>query len=136
MTGLIHELQEQHARLVSILEVAKAHGFASQETQDMLREARTGLLDHLRKEDIELYPVLKVAAMTNSSIKEILDMFSVDMADTLKLAVVFFKKCEQAGAGLDLATDGGHLLALLRIRIRREEELLYPLYESLAKKAA
>lgn len=128
MAGLVQELKEQHAQLLSILQLAKTNGCATPETRELLRSARTGLLDHLRKEDIELYLVLRTAATKSPAIKETLDTFATDMAETSQLAIDFFKKCGQGGADHELAKEFGLLIAKLRSRIRREEELLYPLY--------
>jgi iron-sulfur cluster repair protein YtfE (RIC family) len=136
MAGLIQELKEQHTQLLSILQLAKTNGFATPETRELLRSARTGLLDHLRKEDLELYPVLQTAALKNPSIKDTLDTFTKDMAETSKLAIGFFKKCDQGGTDHDLSKEFGLLLAKLRSRIRREEDLLYPLYDQIATKKA
>lgn len=49
MAGLIQELKEQHAGLLSVLDLAKTLGSGSKETQELLRSARTSLLDHLRR---------------------------------------------------------------------------------------
>lgn len=137
MTGLIQELKEHHIHLLSILQLAKINGFATLETRELLRSARATLLDHLRKEDLELYPVLHTAAKKNPAIKETLDTFAKDMAETSKVAIGFFKKWDQGGTDHDLSKEFGLLQAKLLSRIRREEELLYPLYEQIsAKKAA
>lgn len=137
MAGLIQELKEQHIQLLSILQLAQTNGYATMETRELLRATRTSLLDHLRKEDLELYPVLRTASAKNPTIKETLDTFAQDMAETSKLAISFFKKCDQDGSDHDLSKEFGLLLAKLRSRIRREEELLYPLYEQItAQKAA
>ena len=136
MAGLIQDLKEQHTQLLSILQLAKTNGFATPETRELLRSARTGLLDHLRKEDLELYPVLHTAATKSPATRETLDTFAKNMAETSKLAIGLFKKCDQGGSDHDLSKEFGLLLAKLRSRIRREEELLYPLYEQITTKRA
>lgn len=136
MTGLIQELKEQHLHLLSILQLAKINGFATLETRELLRSARTTLLDHLRKEDLELYPVLHTAAKKNPAVKETLDTFARDMAETSKVAIGFFKKWDQGGTDHDLSKEFGLLQAKLVSRIRREEEILFPLYEQIAAKKA
>lgn len=136
MTGLIQELKEQHLHLLSILQLAKINGFATLETRELLRSARTTLLDHLRKEDLELYPVLHTAAKKNPAVKETMDTFARDMAETSKVAIGFFKKWDQGGTDHDLSKEFGLLQAKLVSRIRREEEILFPLYEQIAAKKA
>lgn len=136
MTRLIQELKDDHIHLLSILKLAKINGFATLETRELLRSARTTLLDHLRKEDVELYPALRTAAAKNPAIKETLDTFAKDMAETSKVAIGFFKKWDQGESDHDLSKEFGLLQAKLVSRIRREEELLYPLYEQIAAKKA
>lgn len=136
MTGLIQELKEQHLHLLSILQLAKINGFATLETRELLRSARTTLLDHLRREDLELYPVLHTAAKKNPAVKETMDTFARDMAETSKVAIGFFKKWDQGGTDHDLSKEFGLLQAKLVSRIRREEEILFPLYEQIAAKKA
>lgn len=137
MAGLIPELREEHEQLLAVLDLAKRSDLSSPETRELLRAARSMLLAHLRKEDIDLYPVLKTAALKDARLKETLELFASDMADISQVAISFFKKCEQPRAGLDWAHDFGLVVSRLRSRIRREEELLYPLYEKImAKKAA
>lgn len=136
MTGLIQELKEQHLHVLSILQLAKINGFATLETRELLRSARTTLLDHLRKEDLELYPVLHTAAKKNPAVKETMDTFARDMAETSKVAIGFFKKWDQGGTDHDLSKEFGLLQAKLVSRIRREEEILFPLYEQIAAKKA
>lgn len=137
MIELTQALKEHHIRLLSILQLAKINGFAAPETKELLRSVRTTLLDHLRKEDIELYPALHTAAIKDPAIKETLDIFAKDMAETSDVAISFFKKLDQGETDHDLSKEFGLLQAKLVSRIRREEELLYPLYEQIcAKKAA
>ncbi|ULA62587.1 MAG: Hemerythrin domain-containing protein [Nitrospira sp.] len=137
MAELIQELKEHHTHLLSILQLAKINGVATLETRELLRSARTTLLDHLRKEDVELYPVLRTAAIKDPAIQDMLETFANDMAETSKVAIGFFKKWDQGETDHDLSKEFGLLQAKLVSRIRREEELLYPLYEQIiAKKAA
>ncbi|MCC6140560.1 MAG: hemerythrin domain-containing protein [Nitrospira sp.] len=127
-------MKEHHIHLLSILQLAKINGFATLETRELLRSARTTLLDHLRKEDIELYPVLRTAAIKDPAIQDTLETFAKDMAETSQVAVGFFKKWDQGGTDHDLSKEFGLLQAKLVSRIRREEELLYPLYEQIMAK--
>lgn len=137
MAALIQDLKEDHIHILSILQLAKINGFATLETRELLRSARTTLLDHLRKEDLELYPLLHTAATRNPAILETLETFATDMAETTKVAIGFFKKWDQGSTDHDLSKEFGLMQAKLLSRVRREEELLFPLYEEiLAKKAA
>jgi hypothetical protein len=50
------------------------------------------------------------------------------------LAEDFFQKYENGEPKLvEFATDHGALLTILRIRLRREEETIFPLFETLSR---
>lgn len=132
MTDLIQELKADHAKLASLLGKMRSLSPESKECQDLLRSAKAGLLAHLGKEDAKLYPALKAAAQKDAQIKSTLEMFSTEMEKVSKAALEFFAKYEKGGSGLQFAKDFGGLLATLSTRIRREEEMLYPLYEKIA----
>lgn len=137
MAGLTPELREEHEQLLVVLDLAKRSDLSSPEARELLGSARSMVLAHLRKEDIELYPVLKTAALKDASLKGTLELFAADMADISHVAISFFKKCEQPRAGRDWAHDFGLVVSRLQSRIRREEEFLFPLYDKImAKKAA
>jgi iron-sulfur cluster repair protein YtfE (RIC family) len=137
MSVLIDELKSDHAKLVAVLTEVKALG--PQKGMDILRKAKASLLAHLGKEDKKLYPILKKAAETDASVKSTLDIFASDMDKISKAALDFFAKYENGNpAGLDFAKDYGALMFTLSNRIRKEEDVLYPLFEKISqgKKAA
>lgn len=137
MDGLIAKLQVEHEQLLAVFDIARRSDLSSPEAQELVRSARSMLLAHLRKEDLELYPVLQTAGLKDAHLKETLELFASDMTDISHVVISFFKKFEQRGAGLDWAHDFGLVVSRLRSRIRREEELLYPLYGKLmARRAA
>lgn len=132
MAKLIQDLKSEHAVMVNILnEVIKVD--SSKGRQKILSSAKTGILSHVKKEDAELYPVLKKAAEGNDNLKLILDMFAKDMDGIAKAAFGFFDKYSQGNSylELDFAVDFGRLLGLLDLRIRKEENILYPEYEKI-----
>lgn len=132
MAKLIEDLKSEHAVMVNILnKVIKLD--SSKERQKILSSARTGLLSHVKKEDAVLYPVLKKAAEGDDNLRLILDMFTKDMDGIAKAAFGFFDKYSQGNSHLELgfAVDFGRLLGILELRIRKEENILYPEYEKI-----
>lgn len=133
MAKLIDDLKNEHAVMVNMLNKVTKVVAGSKERKEILSSAKTGLLSHVKKEDIELYPVLKKAAEGDENLRLILDMFAKDMDSIAKSAFGFFDKYSQGASYSDLAfaVDFGRLLGLLELRIRKEENILYPEFEKI-----
>ncbi len=131
MSELTKELGKEHAVIAEILNKANSLGITSEQGQNMLLAAKNGLLEHLSKEDEQLYPVLHNAAEHDADLKRTLDLFATDMDKISKAALEFFAKYSAGGSGIEFAKDFGALYAILTIRIRREESILYQKYDEL-----
>ncbi|MBI5180191.1 MAG: hemerythrin domain-containing protein [Nitrospirae bacterium] len=133
MALLLNELKKEHSVIVNMLNKITELGIGSKDRQDILFSAKTGLLAHVKKEDANLYPALKKAAEKDESLRMMLDMFANDMNTISMAAFGFFDKYSQGNSGLELdfAVDLGRLLGLLELRIRKEENILYPEYEKI-----
>lgn len=131
MSDLIEELKKDHVEIVEMLSKVKELGIGTNEGKEMLLSAKGGLLAHLKKEDRKLYPALKTAAERNDSLKHTLEIFAKDMDSVSKTALEFFEKYAHGGSGVEFAKDFGRLAAVLKIRIEKEEKILYPEYKKL-----
>jgi iron-sulfur cluster repair protein YtfE (RIC family) len=131
MSELIEEFKKEHTRIIDTLKEVKELGILSEEGQAKLRSAKESLLEHLKKEDERLYPVLKKEAEHNKKLKEILDVFTMDMENVSKLVLEFFDK--YSGEVIDSAAPGEfeNLFAAFRNRIRNEEDILYEEHEKI-----
>ncbi len=114
--------------MVHLLNQINSLGIYSEEGKLKLRESERILLMHLKKEDLEFYPILKIAAETNAELKRTLDVFAKDMDSISKSALDFFNKYKTGGSGIEFARDFGRLFSVLQMRIGREERILYPEY--------
>lgn len=132
MSKLINKLKADHKELVATLEEVKKLGVTPAGLAK-LRSAKAGLLAHLKMEDKELYPKLRVAAKSDAALKSLLELFANEMEGITNFALEFFEKYENASSGVGFAKDFGKLLGELANRIRREETLLYEAYEKLEK---
>jgi Hemerythrin HHE cation binding domain len=130
MSRLIEQLKGEHAAIVGVLGQVKELGIGSAEGREKLLAAKASFLAHLRKEDAELYPVLKRAAESDPRLKRTLEMFANDMEKISKATLQFFEKYAQ-GAGPDFAKDFGTLFGTLTARTRREENIIYQEYDRL-----
>ena len=121
-------LNDDHRGLIIKLNKVKSLGRVSPEAKEILFSSKQILLSHLRKEDEHLYPVLKKAGEKNENIKKIVDSFSQEMETISKNAITFFNKYEKESQGADFSADLENLLATLRNRIHREENILYKMF--------
>ena len=64
MKTIIDELKDEHSQLAEILREVKKFGIANPKGKEALIKAKNTLLNHLRKEDLKLYPLLRSHAST------------------------------------------------------------------------
>ncbi|MDB5096698.1 MAG: Hemerythrin cation binding protein [Cyanobacteria bacterium RYN_339] len=134
MSHLIERLTEDHVGIVSALEHVKESGIASVDGKQKLFSVKAHLIAHLRREDDELYPMLKRAGEMDVNLKRTIDIFAKDMEIVSSLAMGFFDKYSQGSTGLDLARDFGKLYTILKTRIRKEEDILYLAYTQVSSR--
>ncbi len=133
MSILIEELKKEHSGIIATLNEVKKLGILSKEGQDKLISVQTSLLAHLEMEDDQLYTALRKEAVHNKNLKNILDLFEMDMENVSKIVREFFDKYSEELSGKELPEDFENLLAALSKRISNEEETLYEEYEYMNK---
>jgi len=131
MSALIDEFKKDHSEIIDTLKEIKELGVLSEEGQAKLISAKESLLEHLRKEDELLYPVLKKEAEHNEKLKELLDVFAKDMENVSRVVMDFFDKYSEDVIDSAVTDEFEHLFAAFRNRIRHEEDILYEEYEKL-----
>jgi len=129
MENLIANLKNDHVLLGAKINQVKNIGISSAEGKQLLISIKDDLLGHLKKEDQELYPRLYKLAETDPVIKKTVDTFTHEMELISQSALSFFDKYSHESSGMDFFKDIGRLLAALSDRIRKEEVILYPLYD-------
>ena len=129
MSALIDEFKKDHSKIIDTLKEIKELGVLSEEGQAKLISVKESLLEHLKKEDELLYPVLKKEAEHNKKLKELLDVFAVDMENVSKVVMEFFDKYSETVTDSTAPSAFEDLLAAFRNRLRNEEDILYKEYE-------
>jgi hypothetical protein len=129
MSALIEELRREHSKILAILSEVEGLDILSKEGQAKLMSVKTILLEHLKKEDVKFYPVLYKEAEHNNNLKNILDLFVMDMENVSRVALEFFDKNSRGVLGKELQEEFESLFVTLRTRIKNEEDLLYEEYE-------
>lgn len=149
MSKLVQELKSDHVTLKHALKRAADFTLPASDRVAILHQARTALLNHLEKENRELYPMLRAFAETDPSLGSTLEIFAKDMEAIAPQALEFFDKyrdpvlaAEQfknnVHYSIEFGRDLERLIILLGLRIGREERTLYPEYDRVAsqKRAA
>ncbi len=131
MSALIDEFKKDHSEIIDTLKEIKELGVLSEEGQAKLISAKESLLEHLRKEDELLYPVLKKEAEHNDRLKELLDVFAKDMENVSRVVMDFFDKYSEDVIDSAVTDEFEHLFAAFRNRIRHEEDILYEEHEKI-----
>jgi hypothetical protein len=143
MSTLVEELKSDHVQLKQTLKKASDFSKPVMERLSYLKQIKQGLLDHLSKEDRELYPVLKKAAERNLEVRRLVDHFAKDLEEVASQALAFFAKYEDIPRvvermkmdvqfAMEFGGDLERLMILLGLRIGREEGSLYPEFDKLA----
>ena len=83
------------------------------------------LKEHLKKEDIYLYPKIKTLQKDDKIAEE----FSKEMQAISQTILEFFKKYQKDGDGMEFSKELGIIIGTLKKRIIHEEEVLLPKYE-------
>ena len=131
MSALINEFKKDHTKILDTLKEIKELGVLSEEGQAKLISAKESLLEHLKKEDELLYPVLRKEAEHNEKLKELLDVFAKDMENVSRVVMDFFDKYSEDVIDSAVTDEFEQLFAAFRNRIRHEEDILYEEYEKL-----
>jgi len=131
MSALIDEFKKDHSEIIDTLKEIKELGVLSEEGQAKLISAKESLLEHLRKEDELLYPVLRKEAEQNEKLKELLDVFAKDMENVSRVVMDFFDKYSEDVIDSAVTDEFEHLFAAFRNRIRHEEDILYEEHEKI-----
>ncbi len=129
MTVLIEELKKEHSEIVAVLNEVKELGILSKEGQAKLLSVKEHLLIHLKKEDEQLYPVLKKEAEHNKSLKNALDLCAIDMENVSRVVLEFFDKYSRGVLGKELQREFENLCEALGKRMTNEEDVLYEEYD-------
>lgn len=125
--SLTDALREQHAQLYVLLDEVRRQGVACAEGRARLRRAHEAMLAHLTLEDSRLYPALRAHPATAGLARR----YAGEMQQLTPALLAFFDSYDEGS--IDPAAFGrslDQLLLVLRQRIAREEDHLYPAYET------
>ena len=133
MNELIKELKAEHQQLTMILQKVKKLGIITSETKMLLSESKQSLLDHIKKEDDLLYPVMYQQAEHDPKLAVILKIFGQDLEKLAAQVLAFYEKYEQESKETDFSKDFTQFFATLSNRIGKEESILFKEYEQIVE---
>jgi len=126
--NLIEDLKKDHQELNELIRNIKKLGVHTMEGRNILCDAKEKLLDHLKKEDDQLYPILNKNAENNPDLKKLIDTFEQEMTSITSYAEKFFRKYSIEGGGIDFLENYKTLQSSLANRIEKEEQILFNKY--------
>jgi hypothetical protein len=151
--GLIEELKKEHTEIIDTLLRVKAMDITTEHGQEALLSAKDMLLSHIKKEDDELYPVLRKIAGDDEARKKTAEALEAEMKEIADEAFDFFEKYtketlavnnsgkQKRGIGRffkmfsgkekidDFIIDFERLYSILLSRIRKEDEILNTVFK-------
>ncbi len=130
---MIRELKKEHSVIIDVINKIKKLGIGSKEGNELALSAKRNILNHIKKEDEKLYPVLRKAVKSNRKLEEILDVFARNTGAVSDTVFHFFDNYSTK-AGNQLEIEMKWLIETLTWRMQREENLLFTMYENLHKK--
>ncbi len=131
MSALIEGFKREHSEILAILNEVKELGILSKEGQAKLMSIKASLLEHLWNENERIYPVLWKEAEHNKDLKELLDLFAIEMEDVSKVVQKFFDKFYEGTIDRSYLDKFEAFFAAISKRIKNEEEILYDEYEKI-----
>ena len=132
MAALSTELKRDHSVILGILDRVMEFSLSFDERRDELNVIKNKLLEHLEKEDKELYPVLWKVAESDERIKSRLNVFARDMDKISEELFGFMTKHSSSANDEDFLADLGYVVSILKARIMKEENFLLREYDRVA----
>ncbi len=132
MPDLITTLEHEHKSIMTLLEKARGLGPNSPEGRKILGEATRLLMQHMKRDDEEVFPVLERAADSNGAVKEALRWFVVHRTISAEAVSAVCERLQSPASEFEYAKDFGSLMAIVTNRLQREESILYPVFRQVA----
>jgi len=134
MNEYIKNWKAEHIAIMNILASAVKLDICSKAGQEKMLEAKNKILSHLKSEDEVLYPMLKKVARDKVSLERLMTIFTKEMDELAPIVLAFFKKYEANPMANGLSFELGAIIAELKIRIDKEENIFIKQYEDIIAK--
>ncbi len=125
MQPLTDLLRDQHVWMRQLLDEIRHLGLGKEAGRARLRQVRGLIVEHVRREDEELFTSLQRHPAT----KALAQTHAAEMRQLSGEILAVFESWQHGAGDLAFARNYGRLLGLLNLRWTREEVHLYPAYE-------
>ena len=126
MINLVEEFKTEHIAITDLFAQIQRLGILTREGRDCLTSCKNKLLDHLKKEDREFYPVLLKNKKILKASKSLITKYHREFEEVTQRAVNFFATYSISGGGIEFLRDFNQFKVILEDRIKREEDTLFP----------
>lgn len=131
MSDLLDRLREEHIEMFTVMKQAKDMCVTTKDGYGLLMNSKELMLSHIDREDDEFYPALRRAAENNERLRNLLVQFEEEMKEVSEIAHDFFERYTDGCSDMDFIQDFGTFFIMLKERMAKEENVLFPEYENL-----
>jgi hypothetical protein len=131
MNNLIEELRKEHKEIFNMLKKVIDYHVSTEMGQERLFLTREVLLEHLKKEDREFYPILYKAAKSDEKLEKLLCAYEDNMREVTKLSNEFFENHSKGDLWPHFFKDFVVLFIKLKDRTAKEENVFFNEFEKL-----
>jgi len=130
---LIDKLTKEHKDVVALLQEVQSKGIDSKKGRKKLLAAEDLFIEHLQREEDDLYPALQAAAVDNVELQDMLKEKYRDLQDVTLAAIAFFDKYSSTKKAPEFEQDFKQLFLVLTERIWVEQAEIFPIYVAAQK---
>jgi hemerythrin-like domain-containing protein len=131
LANLLEVLKAEHIVIFNVLKEAINLCVSTSKGHEKLMHSKDTMLEHLDKEDEEFYPALRKAAENDDRLRQLLVQFDDDMKEVSEVAHDFFNRYSTGCTDIDFLQDFGMFFMMLKERMSKEENVLFPEYEKI-----
>ncbi len=133
MSELIDDLKKEHAEMKESLRELSRMDLSSKAAKKRLMQVRETFIEHIHKEDREIYPRLKQESAGDGQLLSVLTYLEEEIELISKFVFIFFDKFSKKQSFPGLEREFHLICSTLIKRIEKEEELFFPEFEKISR---
>jgi hemerythrin superfamily protein len=133
MSDFIYELKQEHSQIRVSLQEISSMDLHSKEARKKLLEMKALFINHIKKEDEEIYPKLKEVSSNDAQFMNILNYLESEIRLISQFVSIFFDRVPDKKASQGLNREFSLISSTLIKRIDHEEEIFFPEYEKISR---
>ena len=133
MDAVLERYKKEHARILSVLKGCRDAPAESKQCKQQSMEIYNLFLEHLDSETVEVYDVLRKAAVKDIRVRAILESSDRNLEEIKEAASRFFENSKTSVRRMEFIKHYATFYILMKDRIRDEEALLFPEVQRVAR---